>query len=90
MLLILLSLGVHASFAVVLAAFGAALVTSLLNVLLGGGGTIETILAAVLGFPGGRAGRRARRDHLPAAELLAAAAAGGARLCPADAPAVMG
>ncbi len=50
MLLILLSLGVHASFAVVLAAFGAALVTSLLNVLPGGGGTIETILAAVLGF----------------------------------------
>lgn len=50
MLLILLSLGVHASFAVVLAAFGAALITSLFNVLPGGGGTIETILAAVLGF----------------------------------------
>ena len=30
--------------------FGAALVTSLFNVLPGGGGTIETILAAVLGF----------------------------------------
>jgi len=52
MLLILLSLGVHTSFAVVLAAFGAALVTSLLNVLPGGGGTIETILAAVLGLLG--------------------------------------
>jgi uncharacterized protein (TIRG00374 family) len=50
MLLILLSLGVHTGFAVVLAAFGAALVTSLFNVLPGGGGTIETILAAVLGF----------------------------------------
>lgn len=50
MLLILLSLGVHTSFAVVLAAFGAALITSLFNVLPGGGGTIETILAAVLGF----------------------------------------
>jgi uncharacterized protein (TIRG00374 family) len=50
MLMILLSLGVHTSFAVVLAAFGAALVTSLLNVLPGGGGTIETILAAVLGL----------------------------------------
>lgn len=50
MLLILLSLGVQTSFAVVLAAFGAALVTSLFNVLPGGGGTIETILAAVLGF----------------------------------------
>jgi len=35
-----------------LAAFGAALVTSLFNVLAGGGGTIETILAAVLGFLG--------------------------------------
>jgi uncharacterized protein (TIRG00374 family) len=52
MLLILLSLGVHTTFAVVLAAFGAALVTSLLNVLPGGGGTIETILAAVLGLLG--------------------------------------
>lgn len=52
MLLILESLGVHTSYAVVLAAFGAALVTSLLNVLPGGGGTIETILAAVLGFLG--------------------------------------
>jgi uncharacterized protein (TIRG00374 family) len=52
MLLILLSLGVHTSFAVVLTAFGAALVTSLLNVLPGGGGTIETILAAVLGLLG--------------------------------------
>jgi uncharacterized membrane protein YbhN (UPF0104 family) len=52
MLLILQSLGVHTSFAVVLAAFGAALVTSLLNVLPGGGGTIETILAAVLGLLG--------------------------------------
>lgn len=50
MLLILFSLGVQTTFAVVLAAFGAALVTSLFNVLPGGGGTIETILAAVLGF----------------------------------------
>jgi uncharacterized protein (TIRG00374 family) len=52
MLLILLSLGVHTNFVVVLVAFGAALVTSLLNVLPGGGGTIETILAAVLGLLG--------------------------------------
>lgn len=50
MLLILRALGVSVSYEVVLAAFGAALVTSLLNVLPGGGGTIETILAAVLGF----------------------------------------
>jgi uncharacterized protein (TIRG00374 family) len=52
MLLILVSLGVHTSFAVVLTAFGAALITSLLNVLPEGGGTIETILAAVLGLLG--------------------------------------
>lgn len=48
MLLVLHSLGVSVSFAVVLAAFGIALITSTFNVLPGGGGTVEAALVAVL------------------------------------------
>lgn len=48
MLLVLKSLGVDAGFAVVLTAFGIALVTSTFNVLPGGGGTVEAALVAVL------------------------------------------
>lgn len=48
LLLVLWSLGVSVSFAVVLAAFGVALITSTFNVLPGGGGTVETVLVAVL------------------------------------------
>jgi uncharacterized protein (TIRG00374 family) len=46
--LILLSLGAHVSFLAVLAAFGIALLTSTVNVLPGGGGTVEATLVAVL------------------------------------------
>jgi len=48
MLLVLYGLGVSTSFAVVLTAFGIALVTSTFNVLPGGGGTVEAALVAVL------------------------------------------
>jgi len=48
MLLVLYSLNVSTSFAVVLTAFGIALITSTFNVLPGGGGTVETALVAVL------------------------------------------
>jgi uncharacterized membrane protein YbhN (UPF0104 family) len=48
LLLILSSLGVSGSFGVALAAFGVTLLTSTFNVLPGGGGTVETALAAVL------------------------------------------
>ncbi|NNJ09206.1 flippase-like domain-containing protein [Chloroflexales bacterium ZM16-3] len=48
MLLVLHSLGVSTSFAVVMAAFGIALITSTFNVLPGGGGTVEAALVAVL------------------------------------------
>lgn len=48
MLLVLHALGVSSSFAVVLAAFGIALITSTFNVLPGGGGTVEAALVAVL------------------------------------------
>ncbi|MEF3272858.1 MAG: flippase-like domain-containing protein [Chloroflexus sp.] len=48
MLLVLHALGTDVSFAVVLAAFGVALVTSTFNVLPGGGGTVEAALVAVL------------------------------------------
>ncbi|GAC1536796.1 MAG: lysylphosphatidylglycerol synthase transmembrane domain-containing protein [Herpetosiphon sp.] len=48
LLLVLKSLGVTTSFPVVLTAFGCALITSTVNVLPGGGGTVETVLAAVL------------------------------------------
>ncbi|WP_322489222.1 lysylphosphatidylglycerol synthase transmembrane domain-containing protein [Chloroflexus sp.] len=48
MLLVLHALGTDVSFAVVLAAFGIALVTSTFNVLPGGGGTVEAALVAVL------------------------------------------
>ncbi|NTW04227.1 MAG: flippase-like domain-containing protein [Oscillochloris sp.] len=48
MMLVLHSLNVNTSFAVVLAAFGIALITSTFNVLPGGGGTVETALVAVL------------------------------------------
>jgi uncharacterized protein (TIRG00374 family) len=46
--LLLRSLGVTASFLTVLAAFGIALLTSTVNVLPGGGGTVEAALVAVL------------------------------------------
>ena len=46
--LILLSLGTTTSFLAVLAAFGIALLTSTVNVLPGGGGTVEAALVAVL------------------------------------------
>lgn len=48
MLMVLKSLGVSATFAMVLAAFGIALITSTFNVLPGGGGTVEAALVAVL------------------------------------------
>jgi uncharacterized protein (TIRG00374 family) len=48
MLLVLHALGTDVSFAVVLSAFGVALVTSTFNVLPGGGGTVEAALVAVL------------------------------------------
>lgn len=48
LLLILLSLGVQTSFLVVLSVFGIVLVTSTLNVLPGGGGTVEAVLIATL------------------------------------------
>jgi uncharacterized protein (TIRG00374 family) len=48
LLLVLRSLHTSTSFAVVLAAFGVALITSTFNVLPGGGGTVETVLGAVL------------------------------------------
>ena len=48
LLLILVSLGASAGFGVALAAFGVTLLTSTFNVLPGGGGTVETALAAVL------------------------------------------
>lgn len=48
LLLVLQSLGVHTSFAVVATAFGIALITSTFNVLPGGGGTVEAALVAVL------------------------------------------
>jgi uncharacterized protein (TIRG00374 family) len=48
MLLVIHSLGVSISFAVVLAAFGIALITSTFNVLPGGGGTVEAVLVALL------------------------------------------
>ncbi|WP_298816468.1 lysylphosphatidylglycerol synthase transmembrane domain-containing protein [uncultured Chloroflexus sp.] len=47
MLLVLRALGTEVSFAIVLAAFGVALVTSTFNVLPGGGGTVEAALVAV-------------------------------------------
>jgi uncharacterized membrane protein YbhN (UPF0104 family) len=46
--LILASLGASAGFGLTLAAFGVALLTSTFNVLPGGGGAVETVLAAVL------------------------------------------
>jgi uncharacterized protein (TIRG00374 family) len=46
--IILLDLGVQTSFLAVLAAFGIALLTSTVNVLPGGGGTVEAALVAVL------------------------------------------
>lgn len=46
--LILQSLGVSVSFPIVLAAFGIVLLTSTVNVLPGGGGTVEAALVAVL------------------------------------------
>ncbi len=52
LLIILASLGVHTTFAVVLTAFGIALITSTFNVLPGGGGTVETALVAVLSHLG--------------------------------------
>lgn len=48
LLLVLWSLGVSGSLAVVIAAFGVALITSTFNVLPGGGGTVETMLLIVL------------------------------------------
>lgn len=48
LLLVLWSLHTSTSFAVALAAFGVALITSTFNVLPGGGGTVETVLGAVL------------------------------------------
>ncbi len=48
MLLVLRSLGTHTSFAIVLTAFGIALITSTFNVLPGGGGTVEAAIVAVL------------------------------------------
>jgi uncharacterized protein (TIRG00374 family) len=48
MLLVLHSLGVASSFAVVLAAFGIALITSTFNMLPGGGGTVEAALIVIL------------------------------------------
>ncbi|MFQ3661531.1 MAG: lysylphosphatidylglycerol synthase transmembrane domain-containing protein [Chloroflexaceae bacterium] len=48
MLAVLTSLGVSASFGMMLAAFGIALITSTFNVLPGGGGTVEAALVAVL------------------------------------------
>ncbi|MGQ9873954.1 MAG: lysylphosphatidylglycerol synthase transmembrane domain-containing protein [Chloroflexus sp.] len=48
MLIVLHALGTDVSLAVVLAAFGVALVTSTFNVLPGGGGTVEAALVAVL------------------------------------------
>ena len=48
LLLVLWSLGATASFAVVVAAFSVALITSTFNVLPGGGGTVETALVAAL------------------------------------------
>jgi len=48
MYLILRSLGTSTSFLTVLAAFGIALLTSTVNVLPGGGGTVEAAIVAVL------------------------------------------
>jgi uncharacterized membrane protein YbhN (UPF0104 family) len=48
LLLVLWSLHASVSYAAVLAAFGVALITSTFNVLPGGGGTVETVLVAVL------------------------------------------
>lgn len=48
MLSVLYGLGAHTNFAVVMVAFGIALVTSTFNVLPGGGGTVEAALVAVL------------------------------------------
>ena len=48
LLLVLHSLGVAPSFGIALAAFGVALLTSTFNVLLGGGGTVETELVTAL------------------------------------------
>lgn len=48
MLVILQSFGVSVGFHVVLTAFGVAMITSVFNVLPGGGGTVETALVAVL------------------------------------------
>jgi uncharacterized protein (TIRG00374 family) len=48
LLLVLHSLGVAPGFAVALAAFGVALLTSTFNVLPGGGGTVETVLVTAL------------------------------------------
>jgi uncharacterized membrane protein YbhN (UPF0104 family) len=48
LLLVLWSLHTSTSFAVALAAFGVALITSTFNVLPGGGGTVETMLGAVV------------------------------------------
>ncbi len=48
MLAVLVGLGASASFGMMLAAFGIALVTSTFNVLPGGGGTVEAALVAVL------------------------------------------
>lgn len=48
LMLILVSLGASATFGIAVAAFGVALLTSTFNVLPGGGGTVETALAAVL------------------------------------------
>lgn len=52
LLVILLSFGTHVGFAVVLTAFGIALITSTFNILPGGGGTVETALIAVLSLLG--------------------------------------
>lgn len=47
-MVILLSLGVHTNFMVVLSAFGISLITSTVNILPGGGGTVETAVVAAL------------------------------------------
>lgn len=48
LMLVLLGLGTPTGFAVVLAIFGVALISSTFNVLPGGGGTVETLLVAAL------------------------------------------
>jgi uncharacterized protein (TIRG00374 family) len=48
LMLVLMGLGTPTDFAVVLAVFGVALISSTFNVLPGGGGTVETLLVAAL------------------------------------------